>query len=329
MKRVLLTGAAGFVGSHLAQRLLDEGFEVVGVDNFCTGRKQNLADLKGSFSFIEADVSKPLPLELTQQSWDWVMHFASPASPPKYFALPVETMLVNAEGTRQLLELCKQSQGRTKFFYASTSEVYGDPLVHPQPEAYWGHVNSIGVRSIYDEAKRYGEAMTYAYHRTFQVDVRVIRIFNTYGPKMDPEDGRVVTNLMFQALRGDPMTVYGDGSQTRSFQYVADLVEGIMRLMRSSYVWPVNLGNPEEFTILEFAKKVQALIQAKSQLTFQILPEDDPKQRKPDITLAQRELGWSPRFKLDEGLRMTLAYFQQEFQSMSKLSHDRIDQRTV
>ncbi len=310
-KKILLTGAAGFVGSHLAERLTKEGHFVLGVDNLCTGRLKNLDSFKNTsnFDFVEADASKPLSSAIrSKQKWDWVMHLASPASPPKYFAIPVETMLINAEGTRHLLELARENN--SKFFYSSTSEVYGDPNVHPQPESYWGNVNPIGVRSIYDEAKRYGEAMIYAYHRAHKLDVRVIRIFNTYGPKMDPEDGRVVTNLMFQALRNEAMTIYGDGKQTRSFQYVADLVEGIVRLMGTDYVWPVNLGNPGEFTILEFAEMVKKLIPTTSKLEFRDLPQDDPKQRKPDIALADKLMGWSPKVNLEEGLKLTLDYFK-------------------
>ena len=218
-KSILLTGAAGFVASHLAERLLSEGHRVLGVDNLCTGRMKNIEGLlqHPDFTFLEADVSRELPDAVRMQNWEWVMHFASPASPPKYNALPIETMLVNGEATKLLLDICK-SKG-SKFFFASTSEVYGDPLVHPQPETYWGNVNPVGVRSIYDEGKRYGEAMTYAYHRAHQVDVRVIRIFNTYGPKMDPEDGRVVTNLMFQALKNEPMTIYGDGKLPICFRF--------------------------------------------------------------------------------------------------------------
>ena len=312
MKRVLLTGAAGFVGSHLAERLLQDGFEVVGVDNLCTGRSGNLNAFQDhpSFSFVRADVSIDLPGSLLEQKWDWVMHFASPASPPKYDARPIETLLVNGEGTRKLLDLCAQTGA--SFFFASTSEVYGDPLVHPQPESYWGNVNPIGVRSIYDEGKRYGEALCFAYHRAKGVPIRVIRIFNTYGPRMDPEDGRVVTNLMFQALRGQPLTIYGDGRQTRSFQYVSDLMEGIVRFMKVDQTGPVNLGNPGEFSILEFAEKVRTLIPAAGPLEFRPLPGDDPKQRKPDITLAGTLLGWSPRVELDAGLRLTLDYFKNQ-----------------
>ena len=311
MKNILLTGAAGFVGSHLAERLLNEGHFVLGVDNCCTGREQNLNSFRNhpNFEFVKADASLPLEHSLRKRKkWDWVMHLASPASPPKYFAIPIETMLINSEGTRHLLEIAKENGA--SFFYSSTSEVYGDPLVHPQKENYWGNVNPIGVRSIYDEAKRYGEALIYAYHRTHKLDVRVIRIFNTYGPRMDPEDGRVVTNLMFQALRNEPMTIYGDGKQTRSFQYVSDLVDGIVKLMGKPYVWRVNLGNPDEFTILEFAEKVRSLIPTQSELTFHDLPSDDPKQRKPDITLANDLLGWEPKVKLAEGLAKTLEFFK-------------------
>jgi dTDP-glucose 4,6-dehydratase len=222
--------------------------------------------------------------------------------------MPIETLRINSEGTRHLLEVCRKTGA--KFFFASTSEVYGDPLVHPQPESYWGNVNPIGVRSIYDEAKRYGEAITYAYHRTHGVDVRVIRIFNTYGPRMDPEDGRVVTNLMFQALRNQPLTIYGDGSQTRSFQYVSDLIEGIVRLMGVDHSEPVNLGNPSEFTILEFANKVRSLIPTRSDTVYRPLPSDDPKQRKPEISLAKRILGWEPVVDLERGLALTLEYFK-------------------
>jgi nucleoside-diphosphate-sugar epimerase len=306
----LVTGAAGFVGSHLAERLLREGFGVVGVDNLCTGRLLNLDSFKShpDFEFVKADLIEGIPSSLMNRNFSWVFHFASPASPPKYFGMPLETLRINSEGTRHLLEICKKTGAR--FFYASTSEVYGDPLVHPQPESYWGNVNPIGVRSIYDEAKRYGEAITYAYHRTHQVDVRVIRIFNTYGPRMDPDDGRVVTNLMFQALKNEPLTIYGDGSQTRSFQFVSDLIEGIIRLMGVGHVWPVNLGNPGEFTIREFADRVRTLIPSARENVFLPLPSDDPKQRKPDIDLAKKLLGWEPKVSLDEGLRVTLEYFK-------------------
>ena len=308
---ILLTGAAGFIGSNLSKKFVEQGHFVLGVDNLSTGRLKNLKELEGNpnFEFANFDASLPLPATLrTKKKWDWIFHFASPASPPKYFALPVETMTINAEGTRHLLELARENG--SKFFYSSTSEVYGDPLEHPQPETYWGNVNSIGVRSIYDEGKRYGEAMVYAFHRAYQLDVRVIRIFNTYGPKMDPEDGRVVTNLMFQALRNEPMTIYGDGSQTRSFQYIDDLIAGILKLMQASYVWPVNLGNPDEFSVNEFAEQVKLTIPTRSEFVFRPLPQDDPKQRKPDIRLAKKLLDWEPRVKLAEGLVRTLEYFK-------------------
>ncbi len=308
---ILITGGAGFIGSHLCEHFLNQGHFVLALDNLCTGRLKNIEEFKSNpqFKFENVDVSKPLPAAISGlKKWDWIFHFASPASPPKYFSIPIETMTVNAEGTRHLLELARTTNA--KFFYSSTSEVYGDPLVHPQPESYWGNVNSIGVRSIYDEAKRYAEAMIYSYHREFKVDVRVIRIFNTYGPKMDPEDGRVVTNLMFQALRNQPMTIYGDGKQTRSFQYVSDLVDGIDRLMKADYVLPVNLGNPDEFTILEFAEKVKQLVPTQSTLVFQPLPQDDPKQRKPIISLAKSLLQWEPKVKLADGLAKTLLYFK-------------------
>lgn len=311
MANILLTGAAGFIGSNLSRRLVDEGHFVLGIDNFCTGRSVNLDDLKThkDFDFFEHDVSKPFPSShpIGKMKFDWVLHFASPASPPKYFDRPIDTMLVNGEGTRHLLDLC-HARG-AKFFYASTSEVYGDPLVHPQPETYWGNVNPIGVRSIYDEGKRYGEAITYAYHRAKKVDVRVIRIFNTYGPKMDPEDGRVVTNLLNQAMKGEALTMYGDGKQTRSFQYITDLVEGIVRLMRTSYTQPVNLGNPNEFTILELAAEVEKLVGKALQKEFRPLPSDDPKQRKPDISVAKKVLEWEPVVQLQEGLKRTYEAF--------------------
>jgi nucleoside-diphosphate-sugar epimerase len=306
--RILLTGAAGFVGSHLAERLLREGHQVLGVDNFCTGQRQNLEYLKpfAGFSFLEADVARPLEVA---GAFDWVMHFASPASPPRYLKRPLETLLVNAEGTRHLLDLAR-ARGAA-FFLASTSEVYGDPLVHPQPETYWGNVNPIGPRSIYDESKRYAETLTLAYHRAYGVPVRIIRIFNTYGPRMDPEDGRVVTNFIAQALRGKPLTIYGDGSQTRSFQYIDDLVEGIVRLMKVDYSEPVNLGNPEEYTMIELARLVQELLGTSLSIVHEPLPQDDPKQRRPDIRLARELLGWEPKVPVREGLLRTIAYFKE------------------
>jgi nucleoside-diphosphate-sugar epimerase len=310
MMRILLTGAAGFVGSHLAERLLRDGHEVIGVDNLSTGRLVNLESFRDHprFRFHEADVSRELPGSVTEGPFDWILHFASPASPPKYDSRPIETMLVNGEGTRKLLDLCVEKKAR--FFFASTSEVYGDPLVHPQPESYWGNVNPIGVRSIYDEGKRYGEALCFAYHRSRGVGIRVIRIFNTYGPRMDPEDGRVVTNLMFQALKKQPLTLYGDATQTRSFQYVSDLIEGLVRFMGVDHTGPINLGNPREFTILEFAGKVRELLPGIEPIEFRPLPGDDPKQRKPDISRARELLGWEPKVPLEEGLKLTLGHFK-------------------
>lgn len=311
--RILLTGAAGFVGSNLSDRFLADGHTVVGVDNFITGRPSNVAHLAGHprFTLVEHDVSDPLPEQpVLREPFDWILHFASPASPPRYLAAPVATLRVNSEGTRHLLERCQATGAR--FFLASTSEVYGDPAVHPQPETYWGHVNPNGVRSVYDEAKRYAEAMAYAFHRTFGVDIRVIRIFNTYGPRMDPEDGRVVSNFVVQALRGQALTVYGDGKQTRSFQYVDDLVEGIVRLMGTPYHDPVNLGNPEEYTMLELAELVRELVGASTAIVFESLPADDPKQRRPDNSVARRVLDWSPRVPVNEGLRKTIEYFRGE-----------------
>jgi len=305
--KIFLTGAAGFIGSHLTDRLLAEGHDVIGVDNCCTGSLKNLAHLKNnsSFRFIQQDAISPLSI---QEPLDWVMHFASPASPPKYLAMPIETLRVNAEGTFHLLELARNKNA--KFFLASTSEVYGDPLVHPQPESYWGNVNSIGPRSVYDEAKRYAEALVCAYHRKHDLSIRIIRIFNTYGPRMDPEDGRVVTNFINQALRGEPMTVYGDGKQTRSFQYVDDLVEGIYRLMNKEFYGPVNLGNPEEYTMLQLAEIISEISTGRSPVSFKPLPQDDPKQRKPDISQAKKILDWSPRIPVKEGLSQTIDYFR-------------------
>ncbi len=304
--RVLLTGAAGFLGSHLAERLLKEGCEVIGVDNLSTGQRRNLDRLVAypGFHFLQADVARPLEVE---GPLDWVLHFASPASPPRYLKLPIPTLLVNAEGTRHLLDLALKKGAR--FFLASTSEVYGDPLVHPQPESYWGNVNPVGPRAVYDEGKRYAEALVTAYHTHFGLPVRIVRIFNTYGPYMDPEDGRVVTNFITQALKGEPLTVYGDGSQTRSFCYVDDLVEGIVRLMEVDYAGPVNLGNPEEYTVLELARLVKEITHSPSEIVFKPLPQDDPKQRRPDISLARRLLGWEPRVPVRQGLERTVAHF--------------------
>jgi len=307
--RVVITGAAGFLASHLTDRFLAAGDEVVGIDNFLTGRAANLAHLDGNakFQFIEHDVSTPYDVE---GPVDGVLHFASAASPPDYQEYPIETLLVGSEGTRYGLELAKRKGAR--FFLASTSEVYGDPQVHPQPETYWGYVNSIGPRSMYDEAKRFAEAMVMAYHRTHGVDTRIVRIFNTYGPRMRPEDGRVVSNFLVQALLGKPLTMYGDGSQTRSFCYVADEVEGIYRLFNSDRTLPTNIGNPVEFTMLELAQEVLAVTGSASKIEFLPLPGDDPKVRQPDITVARTVLGWEPKVALREGLERSLPYFRSE-----------------
>lgn len=306
--RILLTGVAGFLGSNLAERLLKEGYQVIGVDNFSTGQPRNLLRLQRyvNFSFISANVTQPLKVE---GPLDWVVHMASPASPPRYLRLPIETLLVNAEGTRHLLDLALEKGA--SFFLASTSEVYGDPLVHPQTEAYWGNVNPVGPRSVYDEGKRYAEALVMAYHRRYGLSIRIARIFNTYGPGMSPEDGRVVSNLIVQALKGDPLTIYGDGSQTRSFCFVDDMVEGFFKLMGVDYPYPVNLGNPEEYRISDLALIIKELTGSASPIVYQPLPEDDPKQRRPDISLAQEILGWRPRVQLRQGLLATIAYFKE------------------
>ena len=305
--RILLAGAAGFIGSHLTDRLLQEGHTVVGMDSLITGRRENLEHLDGHprFQFVEHDVTTPIEID---GPLDWVMHFASPASPPKYLRAPIETLRVNAEGTFHLLELAR-TKGAA-FFLASTSEVYGDPLVHPQPETYWGNVNPVGPRAVYDEGKRYAEAMVTAYHRHYELPIRIVRIFNTYGPRMDPSDGRVVTNFIAQALRGDPLTVYGEGSQTRSFCYVDDLTEGIARLMGVDYAGAVNLGNPEEYTVLDLARLTKEITGSRSEIVFKPLPQDDPMRRCPDITLAKKLLRWEPKIQLRTGLRRTISHFQ-------------------
>jgi dTDP-glucose 4,6-dehydratase len=305
--RVLITGAAGFLGSHLVDRFLADGHTVVGLDNFLTGREENIAHLKGNagFTFIRHDVTEPYQ---SAGDLDGVLHFASPASPPDYQKYPIETLRVGSIGTMRALELAEQKGAR--FLLASTSEVYGDPDVHPQPESYWGNVSSIGPRSMYDESKRFAEAATMAWHRSRGVDTRIVRIFNTYGPRMRPEDGRVVSNFIVQALRGEPLTVYGDGMQTRSFCYCSDLIEGIYRLFASERTEPTNIGNPGEFTMIELARQVLALTGSSSPLVHQPLPEDDPKMRQPDITIARAVLGWEPRVSLHDGLERTVAYFR-------------------
>ena len=305
-RRVLVTGGAGFLGSHLCDELLEAGDEVVCVDNLCTGRVSNIAHLvdKPRFTFLEHDVTKPFSID---GAIDVVMNLASPASPKDYFALPLETLDVGSNGTRNLLDICEAKGAR--FFLASTSEVYGDPVVHPQPESYWGNVNPHGVRSVYDEAKRFAEAITMAYHRERGVDVRIVRIFNTYGPRMKTDDGRVVTNFVVQALEGRPITIYGDGSQTRSFCYVSDEVAGFLALVESDVVGPVNIGNPGEFTMIELAELVLEITNSKSELVFEPLPADDPKQRRPDITIARTQLGWEPEVPLADGLKHTIEWF--------------------
>ncbi len=304
--RVLVTGGAGFLGSHLCDRLLAEGHEVIAMDNLLTGTTDNIAHLAGHprFTFIRHDVTQYIYIK---GPLDAVLHFASPASPVDYLELPIQTLKVGSLGTHNALGLALAKGAR--FLLASTSEVYGDPLVHPQREDYWGNVNPIGPRGVYDEAKRFAEAMTMAYHRSHGVDTRIVRIFNTYGPRMRINDGRVVPNFIKQALRGEPLTVYGDGSQTRSFCYVSDLIEGIYRLLMSDEVEPVNIGNPTEMTILQFAERINALTGNPAGIVFKPLPKDDPKQRRPDIGKARRILGWEPKVSLDEGLRPTIAYF--------------------
>jgi dTDP-glucose 4,6-dehydratase len=313
--RVVITGGAGFLGSHVCDLLVARGDEVVCVDNLCTGRQENIAHLMGrpGFTFVAQDVSRGLEVA---GPVDLVMHLASPASPPEYLRLAIETLEVGSLGTMNTIRLALEKGAR--YFVASTSEVYGDPLVHPQPETYWGHVNSIGLRSCYDEAKRFAEAVTMAYHRQRGLDVRISRTFNTYGPRMRPDDGRVVTNFIVQALAGRPLTVYGDGTQTRSFCYVDDQVRGLVALADSDYVGPVNIGNPNEFTMLELAQQVLAVTGSASELRFEPLPADDPTQRKPDITLARDVLGWEPRVELAEGLERTIPWLAEELASTAR-----------
>jgi dTDP-glucose 4,6-dehydratase len=311
--RALVTGGAGFLGSHLCDALLGDGYAVVAADNLLTGRLSNLEHLRNDsrFEFLQQDVCSPIECGAV----DYVFHFASPASPVDYAAHGIETLRVGSYGTFEALELARR-QG-AKFMMASTSECYGDPLEHPQTETYWGHVNPIGPRSVYDEAKRFSEAVTMAYYRYHRVDTRILRIFNTYGPRMQINDGRVIPNFMWQALRGENLTVYGDGSHTRSFCYVSDEIDGIVRLSRSSEHEPVNIGNPTEFTILECAKKVIAVSGSASKIQFEPLPEDDPRQRCPDISKAQRLLGWEPKVDLETGLRLSMEYFRKAVQQKS------------
>jgi dTDP-glucose 4,6-dehydratase len=307
--RAIITGGAGFLGSHLCELMLETGWEVLCMDNLVTGCDSNIGHLLSHprFRFAHQDVSRyidvPGPV-------DAVLHFASPASPPDYLKMPIQTMKVGALGTHNTLGLSLAK--KAKFLLASTSECYGDPEVSPQPESYWGHVNPTGPRGVYDEAKRFAEALTMAYHRYHGVDTRIVRIFNTYGPRMRLNDGRALPNFLYQALTGEPITVYGDGKQTRSFCYVSDLLDGIYRLLESSEHDPVNIGNPHEITILEFAERVRALVGAKAPIVFRPLPQDDPKQRCPDIIRARKILGWEPKINLEEGLRLTYDYFRQK-----------------
>ena len=305
--RVLITGAAGFLGSHLCERLLTDGHEVVGVDNHLTGRPANIAHLfeTGRFHLVEQDVTEFLDVD---DPLDAVLHFASPASPIDYLELPIQTLKVGSLGTHKTLGLAKAKGAR--YLLASTSEVYGDPLVNPQPESYWGNVNPVGPRGVYDEAKRFAEALAMAYHRVHGLDVKIVRIFNTYGPRMRPHDGRVVSNFLRQALAGEPLTIYGDGSQTRSFCYVEDEVEGIYRLLLSGHTGPMNIGNPTELTVRELAEAVRDLVGGNGRIEYRPLPQDDPRVRRPDITLARRVLGWEPQVDLRSGLERTIAWFR-------------------
>lgn len=305
--RIVVSGAAGFIGSHMCDRLLAEGHTVVGLDNFLTGSRRNLAHLGNErrFEFFEQDVTQPFAID---GPVDGVVNMASPASPKDYLEHPIETLDVGSIGSRNLLELALGKGAR--YLVTSTSECYGDPLVHPQVETYWGNVNPVGPRSCYDESKRFTEALTMAYHRKHGLRTNIARIFNTYGPRMKLDDGRVVPAFLDQALRGAPMTVFGDGSQTRSFCYVSDLVDGLYRLMQSEERYPINLGNPREMTILEFAQHIRRMTGAKSEIVFRPLPEDDPRQRRPDIGKARKLLAWEPRVTLEEGLKPTVEYFQ-------------------
>lgn len=314
---ILLTGAAGFLGSHLADRLLADGHSVLGVDNLCTGSLANVEHLarEPRFSLEQHDITRPFDFGPV----DYVYNFASPASPVNYHRLGIETLDVGSSGTRNALEIAKKY--RAGFLHASTSECYGDPQVHPQTEEYWGHVNPIGPRSVYDEAKRFSEALVTAYRRYYATDTHLVRIFNTYGPRLGRDDGRVISNLLVQALRGAPMTVYGDGSQTRSFCYVSDEIDGIVRLAASHEDTPVNIGNPTEWTILECAETIRRVTGSSSQIVFEPLPQDDPLQRKPDISKAKRLLGWEPKISLEEGLKLSLEYFRSTLAQPAAAAH--------
>lgn len=318
-ERVLITGAAGFLGSHLCDRFIKEGYYVIGMDNFITGDKKNISHLSGNskFQFIEHDVTKHITIE---GDLKYILHFASPASPIDYLKIPIQTLKVSSLGTHNCLGLAKNKNAR--FLIASTSEVYGDPLVHPQKEDYWGNVNPIGPRGCYDEAKRFAEAITMAYHTYHKLETRIVRIFNTYGPRMRLNDGRVLPAFIGQALRGEDLTVFGDGSQTRSFCYVEDLVEGIYRLLLSDYSLPVNIGNPNEITIKEFGEEIIKLTGTKQKMIYKPLPQDDPKQRQPDISLARKLLVWEPKVNRSDGLRITYDYFKSlSSEELKKVEH--------
>lgn len=306
---ILVTGGAGFLGSYLCSRLLKDKHKVICIDNLITGSLSNIKDIikNKNFKFIKHDISKPIEIK---NKLDWVMHFASPASPKDYLEHPIKTIKVGTLGTHNCLGIARAHQA--KFFLASTSEVYGDPKISPQPEEYWGNVNPNGPRSCYDEAKRAAEAIAFAYYRQHKIPIHVIRVFNTYGPNMRLEDGRVVSNFIVQALRGQSLTVYGKGNQTRSFCYVDDLIDGIIRYMKIDYTGPVNLGNNSEFTVMELAKKVILLTKSKSKIKFESLPQDDPQQRRPDIRKAHKLLGWKPKVSLEKGLKKTIAYFRKK-----------------
>ena len=312
MARVLITGGAGFIGSHLCESFLQRGDEVFCVDNISTGSQENIAPFSSHprFTFIEQDVTRFIQVD---GPLDMVLHFASPASPEDYLVMPIQTLKVGSLGTHNALGLAKAKN--VVFLLASTSEVYGDPMVRPQSEDYWGNVNPIGPRGVYDEAKRFAEAMTMAYHQYHSLDTRIARIFNTYGPRMRMNDGRVVPNFIIQALKGEDLTVYGKGQQTRSFQYIDDLVEGLQRLLKSDYHLPVNLGNPYEMTVLDFAKKVIELTESKSSIIFRPLPQDDPQVRQPDISKAKDILGWEPKVPLNEGLTKAIQYFRERLRN--------------
>jgi dTDP-glucose 4,6-dehydratase len=311
MERTLITGGAGFLGSHFCDYLIEKGHEVICIDNLSTGNMENISHLLGKkqFSFIQYDVTNYLHVDGELHN---ILHFASPASPIDYLRMPIQTLKVGSLGTHKALGLALSKKAR--FLLASTSECYGDPLVHPQTEDYWGNVNPVGPRGVYDEAKRFAESMTMAYHRYHGVETRIVRIFNTYGPRMRLEDGRALPAFMGQALRGEDLTVFGDGTQTRSFCYVDDLVEGICRLLSSGEVYPVNLGNPDEITLLELAHRILGLTGSRSRIVYRSLPEDDPKVRRPDIGKAKRLLGWEPQVSLDEGLQRVLPYFRKKVQ---------------